>query len=105
CRPSAAKVSTPSAELPSSSTLTLDRLIVPPKTFVRALIANRPNPPPGNGFCPDQMRALRNDGASAARGPSIFRAGLKLTAPSNSAFIAEPATRRFPPLLLPASPP
>src|SRR5262249_56441633 len=69
CRPSAAKVSTPSAELPSSSTLTLDRLIVPPTTLVRALIANRPKPPPGNGFCPDQIRALRNEGASAANVP------------------------------------
>src|SRR5262249_39708172 len=103
CRPSTAKVRTPSAVLPSSSTLTLDKLMVPPTTLVRALIANRPEPPPGNGFCPAHTNALRSEAASAASVPSIFRVGLKLIAPSNAAFIGAPETRSFSPLRLPLS--
>src|SRR5262249_54939350 len=57
----------------------------------------------GNGLCTEQIGAWRNEGASAANVPSIFRAGLKLTAPSNAAFIGEPATRSFTPLRLPES--
>ena len=103
CRPSVAKVSTPSAVLPSSSTLTLDRPIVPPITLACALMAKWPKPPPGSGFCPTQVSALRSDAASAASVPSILRVGLTLIAPSKAALIGVPATRSFTPVRLPAS--
>src|SRR4029078_7273500 len=89
-RPSAANVSTPSAALPSSSTLTLDRLMVPATTLVRALIAKRPQPPPGGGLCPAHTSALRNETASAASVPSILSVGLRLIAPSHAALIGAP---------------
>ena len=103
CRPSVAKVSTPSAVLPSSSTLTLDRPIVPPITLACALMAKWPKPPPGSGFCPTQVSALRNEAASAASVPSILRVGLTLIAPSKAALIGVPAIRSFTPVRLPAS--
>ena len=103
CRPSVAKVSTPSAVLPSSSTLTLDKPIVPPITLACALMAKWPKPPPGSGFCPTQVSALRSDAASAASVPSILRVGLTLIAPSKAALIGLPAIRSFTPVRLPAS--
>src|SRR5476651_324962 len=81
-RPSVAKVSTPSAVLPSSSTLTLESPIVPPITLACALIAKRPNPPPGSGFCPIHVNTWRIDAESAASVPSILRVGMTLMAPS-----------------------
>ena len=93
--PSAANVSTPSALLPSSSTLTLDRPMVPPTTLVCALIAKRPKPPPGSGCCPVQISVSRSEAASAASVPSILRVGLTLIAPSNAAFHRRPADAQF----------
>ena len=46
--------------------------MVPPTTSVFALMAKRPKPPPGSGFCPAQISASRSEAASAASVPSIL---------------------------------
>ena len=71
-------VGSPSAELPSSSTLTLESAIMPLAMLVLALRAKRPNPPPGNGFCPAQRSVSRSDAASAESVPSTFSDGRML---------------------------
>src|SRR6476659_10741293 len=77
--------------------------MVPATTLVRALMAERPKPPPGGGLCPAHTSALRNETAAAASVPSILSVGVRLIAPSNAAFIGAPETRSFTPLRLPAS--
>ena len=77
--------------------------MLPPTTLVCALIAKRPKPPPGSGFCPAQISAARSDLASAASVPSILSVGMTLIEPSKAAFSGAPATRSFKPVRLPAS--
>ena len=77
--------------------------MVPPVTSAFALMAKRPKPPPGSGFCPAQISVSRKEAASPAKVPSIFSVGLTLIAPSKAAFIGSPATRSFSPVRLPAS--
>src|ERR1700727_833437 len=52
---------TPSATLPSSSTLTLVSAIEPPTTLARAFSAKRPNPLTGSGDYSTGRRALTTD--------------------------------------------
>ena len=60
-------VSTPSAVLPSSSTLTLASEITPPPIVLCARNAKRPKPPNGTLLLPVQRIASRSDGASTLK--------------------------------------
>ena len=61
CLPLLAKVMTPSATLPSSSTFTLVNATEVPTTLARAFSAKRPKPPPRGVVCPIQRSALRSE--------------------------------------------
>ena len=78
--------------------------MVPPTTLVCALMAKRPKPPPGSGFCPAQTSASRSEAASAASVPSILSVGLTLIAAFEGDLACGlPARRSFRPVRLPAS--
>ena len=74
-RPSEAKVSTPSAALPSSSMSTAESAMLPPTTLVFAFSEKRPKPPPGSCLCAAQRTASRSEVESAETVPSIFSVG------------------------------
>jgi hypothetical protein len=92
-----AKVITPSAALPSSSTLTLVSATEPPTILARAFSAKRPKPPPAGGLCPIQRNALRKDGLSTVAVPSIIRLVWLATVPSKASFKGALASRAFRP--------
>src|ERR1700688_1219015 len=94
---------TPSATLPSSSTLTLVSAIEVPTTLARAYSAKRPKPPlPGGGW-PVQRKALRNDVLSMVSVPSIIMLVLLATVLSNASFKGALASRALTPERSPES--
>ena len=96
-RPLLAKVITPSATLPSSSTFTLVSATEAPTTLARAFSAKRPKPPlPGTG-CPIQRIALRSDRLSTVTVPSIIRLVRLATEPSKASFSGALTMRAFRP--------
>src|ERR1043166_5948612 len=102
-RPSVAKAITPSALLPSISTLTDVSATVPPSTSMWALRAKRPNPPPGSGLRPPKPSALRRESVSAAREPSRRNVGVRVRWPSKAALNGAPLRRTLTPARAPVS--
>ena len=95
---------TPSATLPSSSTLTLVSAIDGPTTLARAFSANRPKPPPPGEGWPVQCRALRSDGLSITSVPSMIMLVRSATVPSKATLRGALASRAFSPVRSPESP-
>src|SRR5580698_7600720 len=94
---------TPSATLPSSSTLTLVSATEAPTALARAFSAKRPKPPPPGGSCPVQCSALRSDGVSTVRVPSIIRLVRLAAVPSKASLSGALARRALKPERSPES--
>ena len=77
--------------------------MVPPVTSALALMAKRPKPPPGSGFCPAQISVSRSEAASAAKRAVDLERRLDADRAFEGGLHGAPATRSFRPVRLPAS--